>query len=71
MIADAGTTIVDDHRRRHDVPPRGVRPRARRRRTDPARAALAEFVAAVTDLPATVGAAELGAEEPFVSRRST
>ena len=66
MIADAGTTIVTitvgGTTYRHEAYALGFDAE-----TDPARAALAEFVAAVSDLPATVGAAELGTEEAFVA----
>ncbi len=66
MIADAGTTIVTitvgGTTYRHEAYALGFDAE-----TDPARAALAEFVAAVSDLPATVGDAELGAEEAFVA----
>ena len=61
QIADAADTVVTHHRRRHDLPPPGVRPRHGATESDPDRANLAEFVVAVTDLPTTVGADQLGA----------
>jgi hypothetical protein len=69
-IADAGTTIVSitvgGTIYRHEAYALGLGPDGE---TDPARQALAEFVDAVSDLPATVGDAELGPEEPFTSEQ--
>jgi hypothetical protein len=68
MIADAGTTIVtltvDGTTYRHEAYALGLDTEG-----DPDRKALADFVAAATDLPATVGEAELGPEEPFASEQ--
>lgn len=68
MIADAGTTVVTitvgGRTYRHEAYALGLDTE-----TDRDREALADFVAAATDLPATVGAAELGAEEPFTSEQ--
>ena len=63
MIADAGTTVVEltvgGTTYRHAAYALGLDTE-----TDPARRALSDFVAAISDLPATVGAGELGPEEP-------
>jgi hypothetical protein len=67
-IADAATTIVsitvNGTTYRHEAYALGFDDE-----TDPARQALADFVSAVSDLPATVGEAELGPEEPFTSEQ--
>ena len=60
MITVDGTTY------RHEAYALGLEPEGE---TDPARQALAEFVAAVSNLPATVGDAELGPEEPYTSEQ--
>jgi hypothetical protein len=69
-IADAGTTIVvitvDGTTYRHEAYALGLDPDGE---TDPARRALGEFVAAASNLPATVGDAELGLEEPYTSEQ--
>ncbi len=69
-IADAGTTIVTltvgGTIYRHEAYALGLEAGGE---TDPARQALASFVDAVANLPATVGDAELGPEEPFTSEQ--
>jgi len=69
-IADAGTTIVTitvgGTTYRHEAYALGLGPEGE---TDPARVALAEFVESMTDLPGTVGAAELGPDEPYTSEQ--
>jgi hypothetical protein len=66
QIADAADTVVtitvDGTTYRHQAYALGMDVE-----DDPARANLAEFVAAMTDLPATVGAGELGPEQPFAT----
>ena len=68
QIADAPDTVVTitvgDTTYRHEAYALGIDTE-----DDPARAALAEFVAAMGDLPSTVGADQLGDEEPFVSEQ--
>lgn len=64
MIADAPTTVlvitVGGTTYRHEAYALGID-----ESEDPARAALEEFVVALADLPAAVGPAALGPEEPF------
>ena len=68
QIADAPDTVVTitvgDTTYRHQAYALGIDTE-----DDRGRAALAEFVAAMTDLPATVGADQLGEQEPFVSEQ--
>ena len=65
-IADAADTVVtitiDGTTYRHEAYALGMDVE-----DDPARANLAEFVAAMSDLPTTVGADELGPEQPFAT----
>ena len=66
QIADAPDTVVtitvDGTTYRHQAYALGFDTES-----DPARANLAEFVAAMTDLPATAGQAQLGPEEPYAA----
>ena len=69
-IADAGTTIVTitvgGTTYRHEAYALGLGAEGE---SDPARVALAEFVESMTNLPETVGTAELGTEEPYASEQ--